>query len=309
MIVRVLVAVCWLARFAPAQTPACSPVEEGRIVGKDLAGVVSAFQALPSGLVLGPMPLAGSKRIFHIAELAALAQRYSIALDSPQDVCFEWPMESLDSTRVLDAMRASLTAPSVQIEITETTLAKVPRGRLEFPLEMLGKPATAAQIDPVLWRGFVVYGGNLRFAVWAKVRVKAPCERAVAMEALKAGQLIELRHFRVETAECFPSHDNSGLPPSVSPAGMIATRAISAGAEIRPEVIAPPNDVNRGDSVHVEVRSGAAHLEFTAKAETAGRSGDVIAVRNPSSNKIFRARIAGKGQVLVEPDFPGPGSN
>ena len=39
-------------------------------------------------------------------------------------------------------------------------------------------------------------------------------------------------------------------------------------------------DVNRGDMVEVEVRSGAAHLAFTGKAESAGRSGDTIVIRN-----------------------------
>src|ERR1700678_2700821 len=155
MILRVLVMVCWLARFAPAQAPGCHPVEADRILGSQLAAALSAFQALPPGVVLGVMPPAGSKRIFHAPELAAIAQRYSIRADLPEYICFEWDMETLDSSRVVRTMRESLQSSSAQIELTETSLAKVPRGRLEFPVEMLQKPSSANQKDPTLWRGEV----------------------------------------------------------------------------------------------------------------------------------------------------------
>jgi flagella basal body P-ring formation protein FlgA len=83
-------------------------------------------------------------------------------------------------------------------------------------------------------------------------------------------------------------------------AGMVPTRAIAARSEIRGEFLARPYDVIRGDAVHVEVWSGAARLAFTAKAESDGRSGDLIALRNPSSNRIFRARIRDKDRVVVQ---------
>jgi flagella basal body P-ring formation protein FlgA len=61
-----------------------------------------------------------------------------------------------------------------------------------------------------------------------------------------------------------------------------------------------PPDVNRGEMVEVEVRSGAAHLAFTGKAESAGHSGDTIVIRNPSSNKVFQARVDGKGKAFLD---------
>ena len=118
-------------------------------------------------------------------------------------------MEPLDRDRILQAMRESLEAPDARIEIAETSLYPVPRGRLEFPREMLGRPASAAQKDPVLWRGEVIYGGDHRYAVWARVLVKAACERLIAVEALKPGQPIDPRQVRVEPGECFPSAGRS----------------------------------------------------------------------------------------------------
>jgi flagella basal body P-ring formation protein FlgA len=276
-------------------------VEDDRILGKHLAGVLKEFLPLPPESFIGAMPPAGSKRTFHVPELTSLAQRYSIQLQSPREVCFEWPMEPLDQNRMLQAMRDSLNLTDARIEISETSRNDVPRGRLEFRRESLGRPASPAQIDPVLWRGEVVYGRDHRYAVWAKVRVLAPCERTVALEDLKPGRMIEPRQFRVEQGECFPAPANAAQT-TVSPAGMIPSRAINSGAEIRGELLSFPNDVNRGDAVHVEVRSGAAHVALTAKAETAGRAGDFIMLRNPSSNKLFRARVEGKDQVVVQTD-------
>ncbi len=303
MIFRIVVALCCAARFAPAQVRACKPVEGDRIWGKTLAESLPEFRALPADTLLGNMPPPGSKRTFHASELATLALHYGIRLDSPQDVCFEWPMAPLDHDRIMQAMRESLQTPDARIEIADMILSPVPRGRLEFPRAMLGRPASAAQRDPILWRGEVVYGGDHRYAVWAKVRVKLACERLIAVEALKPGLPIDPRKVRVEHGDCFPASRGSGPKAPADLQGLVAARAIAAGAEILPESLVQPNDVNRGDVVHVDVRCGAARLAFTAKAESGGRSGDYIAVRNPSSNRIFQARIEGRDKVVVQTEF------
>ena len=302
MIFRIALAVCLAARLVPALEPACTPVEGDRILGEHLAEAIPEFRALPPETLLGVTPPPGERRTFHAAELASIARRYSIQLISPADVCFELPMEALDRGRVLAAMRDSLQAPDARIEIAETSVFPVPRGRLAFPRETLGKPALASQKDPVLWRGEVVYAGDHRYPVWAKVWVKAPCVRFIATENVKPGQPIDARQVRVERGECFPAPHGTEVAPS-SPLGLVSIRPIVVGAEIRLDLLTLPNDVNRGDAVHVEVLGGAVHLAFTAKAETGGRSGDFVAVRNPSSNRIFQARVEGKGSVLVQTEF------
>ncbi|HUP03968.1 MAG TPA: flagellar basal body P-ring formation chaperone FlgA [Bryobacteraceae bacterium] len=302
MISRIVLVLCWAARLAPALDPACIPVEGDRILGEQLAGALPAFTAVPPQTIVGSMPPPGSKRVFHAPELAALATRYSIPLDAVRDVCFEWPMQALDVERVREAMRKSLALPAADIEITETGPSLTPPGPIEFPRETLGRPANAAQSNPSLWRGYVSYGDDHRYAVWAKVRIQAPCARLVAAAALKRGQALEASLVRTEHGECFPSLEAPADAAPASLAGMLLNRPLAAGAEIRPEYLALPNDVNRGDTVKVEVNSGAAHLQFDAVAESAGRGGDVIEIRNPSSNKIFHARIQGKGRVIVMAD-------
>jgi len=295
----VLFALCSLARFAPAQTPACQPIAADQVLGKDLAAALPAFRALPPEILLGNVPPPGSSRIFHAPELVGIAKRYSIGIQDSPEVCFEWPLHRLDRDRVLEAMRQTLGISDARIEIADLSLTPAPPGQLDFPRDHLGTPAGAGLHAPVLWRGDVVYGENHRFPVWARVRLGVPCDRLLAAENLKAGQPLQAGQLRASAAQCFPSPDRIVLTIE-KVLGMSLRRPIASGSEILPGLLAGPSDINRGDSVAVHVFSGAAHLEFTGKAETAGSAGDFIAVRNPSSNRVFRARVDGKGTAVVD---------
>jgi flagella basal body P-ring formation protein FlgA len=303
MRLAILLVACCVVRAASVGQGSCAEAQGVEISGRDLAAVLPAFDRLPPELLLGSMPLPGSRRTFHAAELASLAQRYSIHLDAAPEICFEWAMESLSKERILSAMQAALPASGARIEIVETSLYAVPRGTVEFPLSGLGKPASPDQRAPVLWRGEVIYGGSRRYSVWARVRIAAPCDRVFAAESLKAGIPIEARQLRIQPAECFPDVNHPAASPD-SVIGLAPLRPIAAGAEVRMSLVGPLNDVNRGDLIDIEVRSGAARLALIGKAESGGRSGDLIAVRNPSSNRIFQARINGKARAIVLADLP-----
>ena len=288
-----------LVRIAPAQTPACQPVAADQVVGKDLAAALPAFRSLPPDLLLANLPPPGSRRTFHAPELLGIAKRYAIALDAPADVCFEWPVHPLDRNRVLEAMRQALGIPDAHIEIADLSLIPVPPGVLDFPPDRLGTPARPDLLGPVLWRGDVVYGGNHRFAVWARVRVSAPCNRLLAAESLKAGTPLKARQLRTSSGQCSPGAVRSSLTLD-QVVGMSLRRPVASGAEIVSGLLAAPKEVNRGDPVSVQVFSGATHLEFVGKAESAGSTGEVIAVRNTASNRIFQARVDGRGKAVVE---------
>ena len=60
------------------------------------------------------------------------------------------------------------------------------------------------------------------------------------------------------------------------------------------------HDVERGDRVAVEVKVGNAILDFDATAESSGRSGESILIKNPDNGRSFQAVIKDKGHVLVE---------
>jgi hypothetical protein len=58
-------------------------------------------------------------------------------------------------------------------------------------------------------------------------------------------------------------------------------------------------EVERGTRVSVEVTSGAARLVFEAIAETAGRQGEWVLVRNPENGHMFQAKVFGDGKVVI----------
>jgi hypothetical protein len=75
--------------------------------------------------------------------------------------------------------------------------------------------------------------------------------------------------------------------------------SVAAAVTTRKPALAEP-DVLRGEHVAVVVTSGAALLRFQADAESSGRRGDNILVRNPDNGKLFQARVEGKGKVMIQ---------
>ena len=297
--IRLCIVLLWFACFTPAQTPKCVEVEGDRILARDFAVSLPGFGQVPPETQMAPAPMPGMRRFFRPFELVALARRYSVALDAEASVCFERQTEMLDRDRVLEAMRLALPIPDLKIEIVETSLYPVPRGRLEFRRESLAAPASPSARIAVEWRGNVIYGDNQHFGVWARVLISAPTPRVVAAAALKQGEAIGASQVRVETADRFPmAGDVAQTVDQV--VGRAPLRAVVPGTEIRLSQLMVPPDVNRGEMVEVEVRSGAAHLAFTGKAESAGRSGDLIVIRNLSSNRVFQARVEGKGKAFLD---------
>jgi flagella basal body P-ring formation protein FlgA len=60
--------------------------------------------------------------------------------------------------------------------------------------------------------------------------------------------------------------------------------------------------VTKGDKVTVIVHSGLSVLSLKAEAMTSGRKGEAIYIKNPSSGKLFRARIDGPSTASVQVD-------
>jgi flagella basal body P-ring formation protein FlgA len=149
-----------------------------------------------------------------------------------------------------------------------------------------------------MWHGDILYGGDKHFGIWARVVLTAPALRLVATEELRIGVPVRANQVRAELVDGFPGPLTEVTVDQV--VGLLPIRSVLTGGEIRIENLVRPNDVNRGDSVRVEVQIGGAHLLLTGKAEAAGHIGDFVAVRNPETSKVFRAMIKGTGRVLVE---------
>lgn len=265
-----------------------------QIVARDLVPAYPEMAALDPATAIAYAPLPGLSRIFHAIDLQAMASRFRLPAVPDHEICVERPVTLLDPAQLLVAMKGVL--PEARIEILEYSLQPAPAGELEFLREGL-------RYQPLhnesLWNGAVRYAGNRRFAIWARVRVVATVQRVLALGDLQPGRAIAAGQLMVQTRDEFPA-TGSFAQTLDQVEGKWPRLPVRAGAEIRTDQLGEPRDVARGDTVRVDVFGGAAHLEFEGVAESSGATGDMISVRNPTSHKRFRARVAGKGRVSVD---------
>ncbi len=94
-----------------------------------------------------------------------------------------WEYEQFETALTPEALRAALAAavgdPQVTIELAQWSRYPAPRGEIEFP-----RAGIADSRGPLaLWRGYVKYGTNRRFAIWARVRLSVHAARLAARSA------------------------------------------------------------------------------------------------------------------------------
>ena len=272
----------------------CLPVTGDRILGRDLALANPAFAALPANLTVAYAPAPGVTRVFAQAELGRIARANNIKTAIPEEVCFEIPMHEIEDTDVLSSMRRSLTA-DVELTLVELPRTAVPVGRLEFPLAGLEPAVKGTRI----WRGFVSYGETLRMRVWARVDVRRRLEAVVAISDLALNVPIDAAHLRVETVTAPIGPDQHVAQRIEQVLGRIPKKTVSAGSTIPLAILDIPPTVRRGDAVKVEVLSGPARIQIDAVAESAARDGEMVQLRNPSTGKIFRARLEGGAKAII----------
>jgi flagella basal body P-ring formation protein FlgA len=275
-----------------ARAFACELIEGDRVLGKDLAAANPAFAALDPNLVIGAAPLAGVRRVFRAEEIFKIARQNGISAEELLgEVCFERVTETLTPEKLLPVLARALALEAATIEILDYSRYGVPRGTLEF--------TRAGLTSTGLWRGWVAYAEGRSASVWVKVRVTAEATWVEATGRLEAHQVIDAAQLVVRKGPRFPF----GVAPAGSldlVAGRVPLRAIAPGVPIYASMIQPPREVERGDTVSVQVASGAAWLAFEGTAESAGRLGESILVRNPENGWSFQARVQAKGKVLVK---------
>jgi flagella basal body P-ring formation protein FlgA len=151
-----------LAAFALA---GCAAIGAGsdRVVLKDLAAAFPSIAEAKAETTVALAPSPGVQRNFELLELRRLAARLNLS-EPVREVCVERRVVRLDPARILDALHARM--PAAQIELLDYSRGPVPEGELEFSRTGLPAGASAG-----VWNGAVVYGGNRKFPVWAKVRL------------------------------------------------------------------------------------------------------------------------------------------
>ena len=266
-----------LAAFALA---ACLSVgaSSDQVLAGDLAAAFPAWAAVPPATPLGLAPAPGVQRVFRLPELRRLAARWNVTPLPDQSVCVTRPVAACTAGRLLAAMQKEI--PGARIDLLDFSRQPSPEGELLFPASGLRQTPAGGY-----WSGYVRYGGNHRFVLWARVRVVVAVARVVAARDLKADLALEAAAVRVETRE--------------EVAGKATRRAIAAGTALRSEWLEPAKVVRRGDTVQVEAVRGGARLQMECVAEASGAIGETIPIQNPVSKHSFPARVESKGKVVV----------
>jgi flagella basal body P-ring formation protein FlgA len=272
----------------------CTSVAGPDITAGDLAKAVPVFTPADPTVRVGYAPTPGIQRIMQAGEIHQLLTRLGVPAANLQlsTACFERPLTPLSVAVVTAAMRKTL-GPEPRLEIADMSGFRVPAGELVFPIEDLGQPPVA------LWRGYILYDGDKKFHVWAHVKIHTTVMRLVALEDLKQGTPIKLYQVALRPVDGFP--DKRLTPLTLEHlAGSLPRRYIPANSPVWSDAIDPPMDVTKGDRVTVTVNSGLATISIDAEAETSGRRGDPIALKNIESGKMFRARIDAPGEAVLE---------
>ena len=281
---------------APAATE-CHPITDDRILGRHLSAAVPELAGIPAEQVVGYSPVPGVKRVFPATQLQRLARAHGLNDIPAKSTCFEWRMSVPQEKELLAAMTKSLTGPSARIEILEISRHPAPAGELVFPVSGL-QPVGPSDLKGRVWRGYVNYSGRRRFPLWARVRITTTEPRVVAAEKLAVGTPIRAEQVRLVTDET-PMLEPLAAHSMEEVAGKIPRRSIEPGAVILRNQIQEPAEIRKGQMVRVEAGQGAVHFTLEARAESNGRRGEMVVVRNPTSGKNFRARVEGPGKASV----------
>jgi flagella basal body P-ring formation protein FlgA len=282
-----------LAALALAGCLAVGPGSD-RILAGDLAAGFPEWAAVPSETPLALAPAPGAQRIFRVPELRRLAERWNLLPVPDRAICVTRPVAVLTAGRLLAAMQNALQKepPAAHIELLDFSRQPAPEGELAFPVSGLRQAPAGGY-----WNGYVKYGGNHRFTLWARVKVRVAAVRVVAAQDLKPGVALDAALVRVETREEVPATGFVGAVEEV--AGKVSRRAIARGTALRAEWLEPAKAVLRGETVQVEAVHGGARLKLECVAEASGAIGETIPILNPVSKQRFRARVESKGRVVV----------
>jgi flagella basal body P-ring formation protein FlgA len=285
------------AYLAAASVMNCQVVTADVIRMRDLAAVEPAFSPVDPDVEVGYSPLPGAVHTFTAAQIARLAKTYSLDEGEYRSVCFQRAMHDLDPDELHKVLNRVLDIPAARVDLIDFSRYPVPVGDLVFPRSGLALTFSPGD-GPLLWKGYVVYGGGRHFTVWARVRIHVCLNRVVATDNLVTRVPIRADQVRLEILD--------GVPDALAPAqsleqvvGNLLLHPVRKGATVSLDDISTALTVHRGDKVDVDFESSGMHLSFQADAEMDGRYGDRIRLRNLQSNNIFEAEVSGKDQARV----------
>lgn len=281
----------------------CIVIDGDRIEARHLAARLP-LDRVPPDAVFGFTPRFGARRHLFGQEIAAFARRNGQPLDRAPDVCVERPSHQYQPSEIEAALRSEAGAEAA-IEVLDYPKQRLPIGVLSFSADRTSQLSADA---PFYWRGVIRQADGREHPVWARVRAWRKQDVVVARQRLDQGTLIAPEHLAIEIRKTALRGEKplSEIEPAI---GREVSRGLAAGEPVLASRLLAAREIVRGDRVQVEANAGAAHLTIEAIAETTGRRGGRVLLRNASSMKRFHATVTGPRRAMAEVQDLDGGTN
>lgn len=224
----------------------------------------------------------------------------SMAGDTPGKTQSSQPVDSEQIIKVLKAHIAATTVFKVpEIEVRLSTYLKdieLPPGKISYRISHAFVPWSYRSLQlPV---EAVQDGKTIRtFFVSATVVIRA--EVLLAARDISFGHEISSEDLKIAISEI--TNPKLGyLRNGQQVLGKTARRVLSLGSPVTQDDLTNPVLVRNGDMVRLRLERGVIRLATVARAEQNGQLGQFIRVRNPDFSQAVKARVAARGEVIVE---------
>jgi flagellar basal body P-ring formation protein FlgA len=302
----------WQPLFAAAQISVdfqpTAAVSGSRILLADIARIKPQG---PETEALGQLPVAvapspgNSKELYVVSVINSLRNR-------PEVAGVDWQGSK---TIVVQRKNTTLTQEQIQQIIADylkENSARLPGTDYRFSIlrapKMLTLPAGKLSWKVTPSRPGII--GSTNFAITLSVddkpagtcvvrgKLEAVSVVVVAATTLHKGEMITEANIVMQRQDI--GENDKPFRNREQILGMQVARTINAGTILQQEQIVLPAVVKHGEMVKIFARKGALQLSTSGVTKADGRPGEIIAVKNISSNKIVQCRVDGPGTVSVE---------
>jgi flagella basal body P-ring formation protein FlgA len=281
---------------------ACIQIESSRITAHALSLRLPAFSALAPETPLAQSPMPEARREFTASQLAALAARLGLNLDTSQaaPICFYRPSAQSSNIDWPQSIQQALAehfhfhCHRDEIRILSTRLHLAPHGKPQWSKNGLRYDASRAGY---IWRvqlrnGDEAGSGAIGFQLLAKT------PRWMTREALPAGHILRAEDLHQQLAPSRPELA-SGATSVEELVGRALRRALPAGVAIEPSHLKAAPLVLAGQTVEVTSRSGQALVRTSAIARNPAAKGDPVIVWQPEAKRLLRTIATGPNAVEI----------
>jgi flagellar basal body P-ring formation protein FlgA len=142
-------------------------------------------------------------------------------------------------------------------------------------------------------------GGNLVKTESVRTRIEVLRDVVIAARALPAGTVLTDSDVRTVQKWVSRIHPQS-LSPSETTTGKHLTMQVASGTEILATMLKSAPLVRKGKMVKIVFDNGQMHIVTVGQSEEDGIAGNIIRVKNITSNKIIYARVLSDSLVGIE---------